>query len=98
MERGGQCFDHAKDIKQAHHGRTGLTFTAAPFPKGEHGDAQIIGGFAFVKVQAVHGVPDPGCEGVGGGVRAGAAGFFRGCHRVGFSGVKKARHGGRVRG
>ena len=94
VERGGQCFDHAEYIEEAKHGRTGLTFTAAPLPQGKHGDTQIIGGFAFVKVQSVHGVPDPGGEGVRGGVRAGAAGLSGVCHGVGFSGVRKTRHGG----
>lgn len=93
VERGGHSFDHAENVKKAKHGRTGLTFTAAPLAKGEHGHPQIIGGFAFVKVQAVHGVANPGCEGVRGGVRAGAAGLSSVCHGVGFSGVRKTRHG-----
>lgn len=93
MKRGGQCFDKSQHIKQPGHGRAGLAFTDAPLAKGEHGDAQIIGGFAFVKVQAVHGVTDPSGEGVRGGVRAGRAGLSSGCHGVGFYGVRKTRHG-----
>ena len=93
MERGGHSFDHAENVKKTKHGRTGLTFARGPLAQGEHGYPQIIGGFAFVKVQAVHGVPDPGGEGVRGGVRAGAAGLSSVGHGVGFSGVRKTRHG-----
>ena len=98
VERGGQCFDHAENVEKAKDCGPGLTFARGPLPKGKHGDTQIIGGFAFVKVQPVHGVTDPGGEGVRGGVRAGAAGLSSVCHGVGFSGVRKTRHGAGFRG
>ena len=93
VERGGHSFDHAENVKKTKDCGPGLAFARGPLAQGEHGHPEIIGGFAFVKVQAVHGFPDPGCEGVRGGVRAGAAGLSWGCHGVGFSGVRKTRHG-----
>ena len=78
MKPGGQCFNHAQHVKQAKDCRAGFALPAAPLAKGEDWDAEIIGGFAFVKVQSVHGVPDPGGEAIGGRVRANGASAVRG--------------------
>lgn len=98
VERGGQCFDHPENVEKAKDSGPGLALPAGPFAQGEHGHPQVVGGFAFVKVQAVHGVAHPGGEGVRGGVRAGAAGLSSVCHGVGFSGVRKTRHKAGFRG
>ena len=89
MKRGGHSFHHAENVKKTKYGRPGLALPRGPLAQGKHGHSQIIGGFAFVKVQSVHGVPYPGGKGIGGGVRAGAAGFSGVCHGVGFYGVRK---------
>jgi len=93
VERGGQCFDHAENVEKAKDCCPGLAFARGPLAEGGRGHPQIIGGLAFAQVQPVHGVPDPGGEGVRGGVRAGGAGLSSVCHGVGFSGVRKTRHG-----
>lgn len=48
MKRGGQCFNHAKNIEQAKHGSAGLALARGPLAQGEHWHPQIIGGFAFI--------------------------------------------------
>jgi hypothetical protein len=98
VERGGHSFDDSEDFKKAKDSGTGLALTAGPFPKGKHGHPEIISGSGFIKVQAVHSFTDPGGKGARGGVRTGDTGFFLGCHGVGFSGVRKTRHGGGFRG
>jgi hypothetical protein len=93
VERGGHSFDDSEDFKQAKHGCTGLTFTRGPLAKGEDGDAEIISGPGFIKIQAFECCPHLCGECARGRVRTGCTGFFLGVHGVGFSGVRKTRHG-----
>ena len=94
MKGGGECFDHPQHVEQANDRRAGLTFAAAPLAKGEDGHPEIIGGAGFVEAQAGDCFADPGGEAIGGGVRAGAAGFFGVVHGFSLSRIRKTRHGG----